>query len=410
MKAYLVKSNKLVEPFGDHPCDCLIANQKLGELQKKVLQELGLELKTTDISQIEDPNEHITFDDSLFFTKELLRKFISKSRELRSCTICALKPGLVTLNSMVTTQDVQIYADRVEYGLRYMPPQELRGNTTPVVIEPEQFSQTFPMPEHVRGPQEYRIPITDTLIIQVDHWTNLWAANMSALLAKVARLMAAPKLKLLGLSLKARSLNKWKVFRQTNRIGRNCDIHPTAYIEGSTIGDNVMIGAGSVIRLSVIGDKTSIGSNVTIESSVIGEECAIDSGCGTFCTVLYPRTISSSRLIFISLCGRDAFIADAAFLADFRLDGKPITVTKNGLTVNTGVLALGSCLGHGVYLGAGCIVAPGTAIPNWLRIIPEKTRVIGKINPDGSISGHRTITMRHISRTRGASGKNHRGS
>ena len=193
MKAYLAKSNKIVEPFGDHPCDCLIANQKLGELQKKVLQELGLELKTTDISQIEDPNEHITFDDSLFFTKELLRKFISKSRELRSCTICALKPGLVTLNSMVTTQDVQIYADRVEYGLRYMPPQELRGNTTPVVIEPEQFSQTFPMPEHVRGPQEYRIPITDTLIIQVDHWTNLWAANMSALLAKVARLMAAPK-------------------------------------------------------------------------------------------------------------------------------------------------------------------------------------------------------------------------
>jgi hypothetical protein len=397
MKAYIVQSNKKIEPFGDSPRDCLIANRKLSEIQKQVLQILGIELKAIpDAAKIEDPDEHIVLGDSLFFTKELMKEFINRSRRLKSCTTCAIKPGLVTLHSMVATQDVKIHADRVEYALRYMPTQKLRGEPVPVVIDAEQFSQVIPMPEHVRGPQPYRIPITDILLIQVDHWTNLWVANMATRSAEVARLMKAPKLKLLGLALRARSWNKWKVLHQVNKIGKNCDIHPTAYIEGSTIGDNVLIGAGSVVRVSVIGDGSAIGGNATIESSILGEECTINSGCTVFFSVLYPRTISSSRLLLMSTCGRDTFISDLVGLADFRFDGKRIEVMKNGVLVNTGVINLGACLGHGVYLGGGCGVAPATAIPNGLRILPKKP-LIGEVSPEGTIPGHRVINTSHIS-------------
>jgi acetyltransferase-like isoleucine patch superfamily enzyme len=393
MKAYMIGSTKKLEPFGDHPGNCLIANRKLSEIQKQVLQTLGLELRTIpDAALIEDPDEHIILGDSLFYTKELMKQFIDKSRRLRSCTTCALKPGLVTLHTIVPTQDIKIHTDRVEYDLHYVPAQRLPGNPVPIVINPEQFSQLVPIPEHIRGAQQYRIPMTDTFLIQVDHWTNLWAANIAHLLADVARLMKASKIKLLGLALKARSLNKWRIFHQVNKIGKNCDIHPTAYIEGSTIGDNVMIGAGAVIRLSVIGDGTSTGSNVTIESSVIGEECSIDSDCGAFGSVLYPRTTSSCRLIFTSLCGRDTFLADGCGLSDFRIDGKNVTVMKAGMSINTGVLALGSCLGHGAYLSAGCLIAPGIAIPNGLRLLPEKSLIISEVNPDGTIPGHRLVT------------------
>jgi carbonic anhydrase/acetyltransferase-like protein (isoleucine patch superfamily) len=303
---------------------------------------------------------------------------------------------------MVATQDVKIHADRVEYDLRYMPTQKLRGEPVPIVIDAEQFSQVIPMPEHVRGSQPYRMPLTDILLIQVDHWTNLWAANMATRLAEVARLMKAPKLKLLGLAIKARSLNKWKVLHQVNKIGKNCDIHPTAYIEGSTIGDNVIIGAGSVVRISVIGDGSAIGSNVTIESSILGEECTVNSGCTVFFCVLYPRAVSSSRLLLTSTCGRDTFISDLAGLADFRFDGKRIEVMKNGVPVNIGVINLGACLGHGVYLGGGCGVAPAIAIPNGLRILPKKP-LIGEVSPDGTIPGHRIINVQHIYRSPDAS-------
>jgi hypothetical protein len=403
MKAYIVQSNKKIEPFGDSPRDCLIANSKLSEIQEQVLQRLGIELRIIpDAAQIEDPDENIVLADNLFFTRELMKEFVHRSRMLKSCTTCALKPGLVTLHSMVATQDVKIHDDRVEYALRYMPAQKLRGEPVSVVIDPEQFSQVVPMPEHVRGSQPYRMPLTDTLLIQIDHWTNLWAANMATRLAEVARLMKSPKLKLLGLALRARSLNKWRVLHQVNKIGKNCDIHPTAYIEGSTIGDNVIIGAGSVVRLSVIGAGSALGSNVTIESSILGEECTINSGCTVFLSVLYPRAISSSRLLLTSTCGRDTFISDLAGLADFRFDGKRIEVMKNGVPVNTGVINLGACLGHGVYLGGGCGVAPATAIPNGLRILPKKP-LIGEVSPDGTIPGHRVINTQHISRSPDAS-------
>ena len=82
MKAYMIEGNKKLEPFGDHPGDCLIANRKLREIQKEVLQSLGIGFETTpDLVRVKDPNEHIIFDDSLLFTRELLQKFISKSLE-----------------------------------------------------------------------------------------------------------------------------------------------------------------------------------------------------------------------------------------------------------------------------------------------------------------------------------------
>jgi NDP-sugar pyrophosphorylase family protein len=292
---------------------------------------------------------------------------------------------------VVATQNVTRYQDRVEYGLSYMPPQKFRNDSVYLMMNPEQFYERFPVPEHMIGGGKYDVPVTDFAIIQIDHWANLWAANMSTLLAKIARLRNASIIKRVYLVLRARSLNKWKILRKTNKIGKKCDIHPTAYVEGSTIGDSVTIGAGTVIRLSVVGDGANIGSNVNIECSVVGEGCAVDSGSGLFCTVLYPGAATSASIIYVSICGRNTFVAEGVSLADFRFDGKPVSVIKEGKLVNTNIRGLGSCLGHGVYLGAGCVVAPGRSIPNKLRLTPDEKRIIRAFYPDGAVSGHRRI-------------------
>ena len=392
MKAYIVESNRVIEPFGDHPRDCLIANHRLGDIQREALYACGMDVEyIRDIAQISDPSEYVVLNDSLFFTKELMQRFIVESRILGSPTTCALKRGLITRYTMVQTQDVDIRDDSVEYGLQYMPVPKQRGETFSIVIDPEQFSEPVPLPEHMHSGFDLRIPLSDVLLIQVDHWANLWSANIGTLLAEAAGLRKAPKTKLLWLALKARSLNKWKVFQRTTNIGNNCDIHPTAYIEGSRIDDNVKIGAGSVIRLSHIGEGTSIGSNATIECSVVGERCALDSMSGAFASVLYPGTATSAKLIYISICGRNTFLADGVYLADFRFDKKNITVLKDGVPVDTGNVGLGVCLGHDVYLGAGCVVEPGRAIENGLRIVPEGIRTISRLYADGSIPGHKII-------------------
>lgn len=309
MNAYMITTNKIIEPFSEHPRDSLIVNQELGRLQEETLRSCGLELKPiANITEIDERKEHIIFVDSLYFTKELLNEFIARSCVQNRRTTCAAKPGIATLRSVVNTQDVMIYPDRIEYGLSYVPAKSPKDDPVPVVIDLDQFYEAFPMPEHMFGSKDYPIPVTDLLISQIDHWTNLWAVNIATLLSEAAKLKKASKLKLLRLALKAASFNKWRVVSKLNRIGCNCDIHPTAYIEGSAIGNNVRVGARSVIRESIIGDKSYIGNNVTIDLSVTGEECNIRNGAVVQYAVLYPGTFTMNRLISISLCGRNTFL------------------------------------------------------------------------------------------------------
>jgi acetyltransferase-like isoleucine patch superfamily enzyme len=273
----------------------------------------------------------------------------------------------------------------------YIPAKSPEAAPIPVIIKLDQFSQSFPMPEHMFGEKDYPIPVSDWLIAQIDHWTNLWVMSIATVLSNGAKLRRTSKLKLFRLAVKACSFNQWQVLSKLNRIGRNCDIHHTAYIEGSTIGNNVRIGACSVIRESIIGDDSYIGNNVTIDLSVIGKECNVRNGAVVQYAVLYPGTFAMNRLISISLCGRNTFIGDGVVLSDFRLDRKPVTVIKDGNQIDTANTFIGSCLGHDVYLGAGCIVAPGRTIPNGMRITPDESRIIKKCYADQEIYGHRRV-------------------
>lgn len=384
-------SDKTIEPFGDHPRDCLITNRPLSNIQQEAIASQKLSfIPITDPGQIKDIEEHLVFNDYLYFTPELLSEFISRSRSLRCRTVAALKPGISTLRCMATTQSVDKHEDYIGYYLYYVPAEEYRNNDLQtVVINPDQTSEFVPMSTHMFGGSEYHVPLTDKLLIQIEHWANLWGANIATLLAGLARVKTRHKLNLLWLALKARSLNQWNVLHKANRIGRGCDIHPTAYIEGSTIGNNVKIGAMSIIRESVIGDNSYIANNAAVELSVIGGGSVLQSGVVVQYSVLYPGAFTTAAGLNACFLGRDTFIGGGATLADFRFDGNSVTVVKDGEKIDTGNTFLGCCLGHGVYLGSGCIVAPGRAIPNGMRINPEESRIISKCSMEQEIQGYR---------------------
>jgi acetyltransferase-like isoleucine patch superfamily enzyme len=389
MRAYIIQSKKKIEPFNEHPRDCLIENKKLITLQNEVLRSIGLELIFIQAaSQINDLDEHLTLSDNLYFTRSLLEEFIIESQKRRSETICALKSNIITLRTVVATQDVKIYPDRVEYNLYYSPKQKLREKCEPLIINSEQIYTGISIPQHICGNERYLIPITEKAIIQIDHWVNLWAANIIALLEKIAKLKKTSKIKLIVLALKSRSFNQWKMLSQLNKIGRNCDIHPTAYIEGSIIDDNVIIGAGSIIRESIIGKNAFVGNGVVIEGSVVGARSTIYTGHIIY-SVLYPGTFTVAQMVSASLIGKNTFIGSNVTLTDFRLDGQSVIVIKGGVKVNTGNQFIGSCLGHGVYLGSGCIIAPGRIIQQGVCIAPNKNRMISSCNHD--VPGFRFI-------------------
>lgn len=394
MKAYVVQSGKRIEPFGDHPQDCLIANVTLRQHQEAALRAVGIDMvPVPDATPITDANEHLVFTDQVYCTPELLKEFLTQSRKQKASTVLCLKPGITTLRTVVATQDVSMYPDRVEYNVRYVSSGGKVDDCQPIVIEPDVISDFVPMSTHMTGSREYRVPLTPLLIVQIDHWANLWSANIATLLTGISRLLTGPKIRLLALAVRARSFNRWKVLRQTNRTGSNCDIHPTAYIEGSTIGDNVKIGAGAIVRECVVGSNTYIANAAAAELSVIGEGCVLQGGAVVQYCVLYPGAFTFSKGLNASMCGRDTFVGDGACLTDFRFDGAPVTVMKCGTRVSTGNTFLGACLGHNVYLGSGCVIAPGRAIPNGLHIAVAKERLIASFPASGEVPGFQIINI-----------------
>lgn len=136
MKAYMLKSNKTIDPFNDHPRDCLIINRKLSEHQEDALKSMDCILvPVSDVSGINDSEEYIFFVDSLYFDWGLLAAFLSESRKIGRRTVCALKSDLMTLRTVVNTQDVKKNKDSVEYAMHYVPAGMPAGESTPVVID-----------------------------------------------------------------------------------------------------------------------------------------------------------------------------------------------------------------------------------------------------------------------------------
>lgn len=402
MKAYIASWGEKIAPFSKYARDCLIGNVPLRQLQIETLKAAGLEpIFMQNLTQSElagncyGEDEHILLSDDMYFSIELIKEFIVRSRQLKATTVCAVKKGGFTSRSGINLlQLVAIKQDYVEYKLFYYPKNgdsEVKSRVTQtVVIDSDEFNATIPMPPHMCPDGHYHVPVADKFIVQINHWVNLWMANITSSLYFGARVKKSSKLNQLWLALKAQSFNQWNVLGKSNKIGKNCDIHHTAYIEGSTIGDNVTVGAGAVIRHSTIGDGVSIGNNVTIEESVIGGDCVIMVGHVVF-SVMYPHTFSVTGMVTASMIGPDCFLGANSILTDFRLDNLNVMVVKDGQLVDSGHTFLGSCLGRGVYIGAGCVVAPGREVPAGTRLAAAEDRIVRSFRDSNDIPGYRVI-------------------
>lgn len=389
MNAYIIQKVGKLEPFLEEAGEILIRNKKLNVLQKEALLSLYLiPVFIKNFSGIKDENEYLVLDDNLYFELDLLKEFIERSKKLNHETICAVKKGIFTLRTFVNTQEIKENNNYIEYNLRYYPVKNRRGQPQIIIFDLDKTFENIPMPKHIDSGEKYLIPLTDKSIIQIDHWGNLWAANLMSVLSNVVRLQKTDKIKLFIKALKNFSFNKWKIASSLNKIGKNCNIHPTAYIEGSIIGNNVVVGAGVVIRESNIGNNSFIGNGVVIETSVVGNNCTILNGHILY-SVLFSSILSVTHMISTSIIGSNSFIGSGAVLTDFRFDNQTIIVMKNNKKIDTQNIFLGCCLGNNVYLGANCVVAPGRMISNNTHISLDKERIITNITNNNKNLGYR---------------------
>ena len=225
-----------------------------------------------------------------------------------------------------------------------------------------------------------RNPLDDA-IVEIESWINLYQASIQGLMAMTRRAKTAPWW-VQGWAFARGGFTLPGAMAKLNRIGKNCDIHPTAVVELCEIGDNVRIGAGALVRTSVIGDGAMIDDHASVRACVVGAGAAIANNNNLFFSVVYPDAFLVSGPYQYSLFGRACAIMHC-ICCDTRLDGKPVIADVGpGVAVDSRQRYLGSCYGHGVRAGAGSITAPGRAIPNLVHFLPPFDAVVTRVPPD----------------------------
>jgi acetyltransferase-like isoleucine patch superfamily enzyme len=372
-RVFIAPSLQIVAPFNDPPGDIMIANRRLEDIQDDAIQRAGFQRA----SGPEPPC--LVVPDNLYFNAGTLAQFAAGAAGRNA--VCVLKNSLYAEHTAPVQRDL----DRTPDGWRFSKVRFLSGGSedaVDVVVDPEEKELSFDVPEYYLGQDEIRMGLPRFPLMGVHHWCHiLWANQVAPAVEARNRGKIYWTFTLLWAALRALSFNKWKVLAKMSRIGRKCDIHPTAIIEYSTIGEGVTIGAGAQVRFSTVGAGATIMAGALVEFSTVGEKCIVSQHCILEYSVLYPEAVSGHSMIQLSVLGRRAVTTRGSLCIDLNFHGD-IRVPLDGTLHSIGQRTLGSAIGHRTRLGTGFWIASGRAIPNDYFIIRRPQEILVRIPED----------------------------
>lgn len=389
MKAILIRTNTVIQPFGDPVGETLILDRPLRLVQGEALRACGLEPALPDISHniISVPGHSgpaIALHDTLYFTARLVGQFLELARALpgEGPVRLWLREGLFT-RLLAVVQDGPSESGSLAMPLWYLPDGALDPDAPArrleLDVDEDSYEGHFPI--HMIKKEGYRFGVTSRPVMAITHPLHLALANMAANFARLAELKKMSLAGKLLTVLRARSLSKFRILAAVSRIHPEAEVHPTAVIEGSVIEKGAKIGAYAVVRFSYVGENAFIDDHAGIKFSSVGSRSYIANNCVLFFSVVYPRAFLISGPYQFTLFGYDSAMMNA-IPSDYRLDGEPIPVRTSRGLVSTGLRFVGSVIGHRSKIAAGVIIAPGRIIPNDIHILPDPARVIASVPDD----------------------------
>mgnify|MGYP002633242978 CR=1 FL=1 len=212
----------------------------------------------------------------------------------------------------------------------------------------------------------------------VAHWVELQRANLLALGTQaLERGPVVGVAALVWAVMKAVSLNPFRVAAKVTSKGRKCLIHPSAVVEACVLGDEVKVDAGAILRGCVLGNGVKVGPHAFGEFSILGDHAELQKKAICTVSVVYPgaRVGGTTQL---SVIGRDARFKLGAYTTDMNPGGSPVRVMTPGGLMPVDFGYLGSCIGHGAFVGSGIWIAPGRAIEAGRMILRDASQMVMK--------------------------------
>lgn len=370
-------SGRTIDPFGDAPGEVRVLNRPLRERQDEAcsLAGLGRPEEITSLGEIA-AFPAVVFHDYVYFTRTLLEDFVRAARAQAGSTRCGIAPS-VFVEATASLQDLDPVAgtdgaaayDLWHLGAAVADEDALRALPCVLVDPRESVEEPRLPPQFINDATPTRVAVTSRQALHVTHWALILRVNLGAFVATLKDLWERRPVYIAMRFLMDKLLGRWRRVR-LSRVGKGCQIHPTAVVEGSWLGDGVKVGAGAIVQASVIGDGAIIEEGAILNLSILGHRAWIGRKSVLFMTVTYDEVFVGHRLTQACLLGHRVCTTGGGFLIDMNFDG-PVKVRKDGGLVDAGTNFLGVCLGHDVTLGTGIWIGGGREVPNGAFVIRD---------------------------------------
>ncbi len=391
MRKIILRSTKQIAPFNEPARELSVLAKPLWLHQRDVLAPYtDEEREVNTIAEVgEERVETLVYRDNLYFDQPFIDEFIARAKKSgKACRVAfEMDDPAITHYALYLQRGIRREGNYYVADLWYYP-YGIDPVVRPLVMHTEPREVGFyHVPTHmsnVYGDLVYYLPTK--AFLSIEHWLHILYANiLFGVFAMGARFEQQLDQDFkLNLKLLWRAMMERRQVLTTSqlvKIGKNCDIDPTAIIQGpAIIGNNVTIGAGAVITNSVIGDNVNISQGVQVMLSVVGNGTFLPFRAALFETVLMENClVAQNTCLQMCVVGRDTFIGAGNTFTDFNLIPKPIRAHFGGKLEDTGLTVLGGAVGHNVRIGSGMIIFPARMIESDVILFasPER-RVIAK--------------------------------
>lgn len=392
MKAFVVSSGRRIEPFQEPVGAMPVAGRTLAEEQEALFRRFGLELvRVGNLSEVESSEPALVTYDDVFFTRRVLKSFLATWKR-GGVGRLALPRSSSVFSVYGDLQDFEENSEHALFrffglpaGARPSDLDALRSSAEPVPVLYRERLIPVDVPSHVVGFDQWTHPVTSSLCLHVSHWIHVLYVNLLAIQVRwVDQVLTHPLWslsRLLWAALPGRGGYVERLTRRANVVGRNVRIHSTAFVEGSFLGDGTVIGPQATVRGAYLGKGVKIDQRADVTFSVLADRCFVSKHSIINASVAFEGADLCAKGLQMSLIGRGVGLGARVNLMDTMPGGKiKVAVGDAFQALNTPVL--GSCVGHGAWIGPDIYIAPGRALPNGTRITMPKEKILFRIPKD----------------------------
>lgn len=415
MRAFVVASGRLIAPFEEPPPRAAFAGVTVGEAVRAALARRDIEIVDVDgtdaVPTLE--GETLLLADTLFLSDKCLGDFLDAAFDVvsggRATRLALARTPSVDFTRPVSTVSIEPFdaegpgarplkpwraeanaTERCAYDAFLLPARpaggtfgalldELRASATRVVVKKRELGIPLRLP--VLGDAQATravVPLTSTVAAHLEHWVHVLWLNQLAFGIRWMEIARTHKAWMAGRVALAVPWSVPALMRSMVRKGKGVRIHPTAHVEASILGDGVVIGARASVRNSILGDGAEVADHATVISSTLGKNTYVTPRTFVVWSATYDDAVLTNYKLQVSLVGRGASLSTWAGLIDAKLQGS-IDVMHDGRPASTERSFLGSCIGHGAFVGAKVLILPGRAIPNGAFIAMRPDELITEV-------------------------------